>query len=965
MDNIIDWTNPIIVTTDKNILGNNKRFGGNGTSQGFNITDGTHSFNNITMQNFLDWDILIGEGSEIEITGTSNFTSITNISKLIIDGTANIGTLKGTDFATGSLTLKENSILNLANSTSLGVMQGIGLLSIGNGFDGKGLTVQKDSLGITSGSLFADTLTLESGSSASFTNITANSITINGELNTSESRLSAGALSTTSGEIKGVQLHIPDIDSMMTGSGGIPHEYFVYNQAGADWSLFNFTEASKLEINEHVREGNDLLLTTNGNNLTLTMQDSTDRLWKTSENFAVTASNPSANLSVLSPIYYATTGKMVAYDILGTVDKVYVDADFTIDLTDIDLDPNGWGMTIQNLTGDEGKSLTVLGKSADESLVSFNNTQESFAQNAVYLKNVTAKVQTFASEVFLDLNSLTLNNSALNVVSPYGSGITGDTGISVKQVNSASDTNDHSSSKIAGLLSVYGAGGVYLGSYENAIINALTGANQTLKAGTGLTLSGDGGYLTIIEQMGAEIKKINTTGANLIFSYEGSTDANAALNLASDSTMTGGQLHIFLSGEFIEEGVAQTIFTGSALTLNDTEVYVDASFADPTKKEINTDTLAKQDTVLAILHDNLTANNTDVVLGDALLSRYFVNPELVEGKIIADLKVDNFNNISQSLGIASSTLKSHYATTNAIENYLGVATSSVTGMPAGSTVNGVSMWVTPLYNHSTTDGFEGTTSKSDSTTNLAGIALGADKLFANDYRLGVALSTGYGQTEAKGITDSENDFNFYGLSLYGSKDVNDITITADAGFTFIQNDMTEDLSAFNTDNSKADADSYAVSIGVMAEKTFDIQTFKFTPYAGLRYTHLYTDSYALKNSYGVLSTTKSATQNVVQIPVGVMLEKEMNLNNNWSIKPTAKVGIIASFGDLEAKSESKITGFSGTQTYKMDNIDTVTFDGGLGIELKKDNLAIDFGYNLLASPHEHSHNVSANIKWTF
>ncbi len=992
--NIDSWTNPIDVTTSKNINGNNNTLDGGSTSQGFNITAGTHSFVNIKMLNFADEDMKISNNASVEISGTSEFQNITNLSNLTIGGTnVIIDTLKAVTNASGSLTLKENaeasintlsdqaislgnnSKLNIANSTSLSTMQGTGLLTIGTGSDGKGLIVQENASDIISGSLFADTLTLQTGSSANFTNIQTNLITIDGELKDDVSRLSATSLLTTTNATKGINLDLSvAIANMVTGLDGVPKEYYVYNQADVDWDMFNFTDASKVAINSHVVLGNDILLTTNGDNLTLTIQESTDRLWKVSENFA---KSPSVNndLSVLKPIYDEADGKMVSYDILDTVDKVYVDNDFTIDLSHLTLDPSDeMGLLIQNLTGDAGKTMTILGAGADQSLVSLRNIQDSFAKNTLNLENVTVSSQAFGLGTVLELDTLNLTNSIFNVL-PYRIRANSDaeTGTTIKRINS--DNN----SKITGTISINGAGGIYHGTYDDAVINAMDGANQTFKAGEGLTLKGDGGYLTLIEQMGAKIDGIDTTGANLIFSYEGSTNANAALNLIDASSLDGGSLIFYLNAALIEQGIAQTLLTGSTLTLDNTKIYVDASFVDPTKKEIDTYNLNRNDVVLAVLHDNVTANNTSVVLGDFLLSRYFVDPELVAGKITADLKMDNFNNIVQSLGIAASTLKAYQATLKAITMQLNSlnsekpiameldsTNSDMQGIPAGeSMIHNVSMWATPLYSYSVTDGFKGTTSKSDSRTNLGGLALGVDKLFANDYRLGVALSTGYGNTKAKNVTDSENDFNFYGLSFYGAKDFQDVKITTDIGFTYIQNEMTEDLSVFNTDDSKADVDSHIISIGAMAEKTFDKESIKLIPYVGLRYTYLYTGSYELKNSSGVLSSTKSDIQNVMQIPAGLKLEKQMNTYKNWSFKPTAKAGIIASFGDLEAKSDSKIKGFSGTQTYKMDNIDTIAFDGGIGIEMQKDNVTIDFDYTLLASPHEYSHSLSANIKWEF
>ncbi len=49
----------------------------------------------------------------------------------------------------------------------------------------------------------------------------------------------------------------------------------------------------------------------------------------------------------------------------------------------------------------------------------------------------------------------------------------------------------------------------------------------------------------------------------------------------------------------------------------------------------------------------------------------------------------------------------------------------------------------------------------------------------------------------------------------------------------------------------------------------------------------------------------------------------------------------------------------------MDNIDDFAFNGGLGVEAKKENFAIDLNYNVQASKHATTQSIKANFRYEF
>ncbi len=318
------------------------------------------------------------------------------------------------------------------------------------------------------------------------------------------------------------------------------------------------------------------------------------------------------------------------------------------------------------------------------------------------------------------------------------------------------------------------------------------------------------------------------------------------------------------------------------------------------------------------------------------------------------------------LGVNATTHDVAKTISNVIASKLGsVSQGASENMASGdeNRLQGLSPWVMPLYNYTSVSGFDTGKLENDYSTSLGGIAFGVDKA-VEDYRLGVAFNTGMGSTDTSGDFDGNNEFSFFGASIYGSKNVDDIKITADAGLTYTNNDLEQDLGVLSMTDTKTSVNSYALSIGALAEKTFDATDYTYTPYVGARLTSIFTDSYKMKNDEGVISSTRNDNQNILQIPVGVAFETQIENYNDWSLKPKAKAGIILSLGELEARSNTTFTGV-GNAKYNMDNVDMIAFDGGIGLEMQKDNVTINFGYNLLASPHEYSHNLSANVKWEF
>ncbi len=623
------------------------------------LTDGALSnAGEITVENLSATDQTIVNTGELNIVTDAVIGSLEGaegILRLSDDATATITTLENE-----TLDLGAGSTLNVASDLSLSTMIGAGSLYVGNGTDdGLGLTVKENSTGITSGTVYSDVLTLSTGASASFDALNVNSVNINGALNTTDARLSADSILNSAGT-EGVMLNISaDTIAGMSIVGDAATSYMVYTQAGADWSLFTYSDEMKDAIIDRVIAGEDVLLTQTGNSLTLTVVESTDRTWNTANNHAVTDAEGS-DLSILQPIM-DVDGKIVNYSVLDTVDKVVVSQDSTIDLTGV----AGGSLLVSNLTGAAGSTLSIIGDGADLDSVTLSNSTTSFAQNDINAQDVTLNVVSTEAGAGLQASHINLDGATIDATSP-------DASLTVKSLSNVNDADEAAEAMLKGMISVSGTGGVYTGSYEGATINAMSGASQSLKAGEGLTVTGTGGNLLITDAAGAKMDGIATTGAHLTIDLTGATAADQSLTLAGSSSVEGGSLTLVLSKDLFEAGeVQQTIGfanAGDSLTIGtDSELII--TLDNPSGLLDIPTGLGSANITLAGLSAGLVVEGEITLAGG--FEKLFTNVRYENGEIIADLNTSFYTE--------------NALTANGLAGYELVTDMMVSHNPQGST----------------------------------------------------------------------------------------------------------------------------------------------------------------------------------------------------------------------------------------------------------------------------------------
>ncbi|MFR4447753.1 MAG: autotransporter outer membrane beta-barrel domain-containing protein, partial [Megamonas funiformis] len=199
------------------------------------------------------------------------------------------------------------------------------------------------------------------------------------------------------------------------------------------------------------------------------------------------------------------------------------------------------------------------------------------------------------------------------------------------------------------------------------------------------------------------------------------------------------------------------------------------------------------------------------------------------------------------------------------------------------------------------------------------MVVGSDFYKNGKSTVGVALSYADGDISGNNIASrTQNDAEYYGVSLYGKIDNGDSAVLGDISFMHSSNDITQ----YNSGTEiTASPDADAFSIGVRAEKAIKSgANGKFVPYIGARYMHLGTADYT--NSLGINYTVDE--QNLFILPVGVKYSTEIR-NNDWTIRPVAEVGYVWTMGDRDVDQTVSLNG--AFDSFGFETVDNGSFIG--------------------------------------
>ena len=339
------------------------------------------------------------------------------------------------------------------------------------------------------------------------------------------------------------------------------------------------------------------------------------------------------------------------------------------------------------------------------------------------------------------------------------------------------------------------------------------------------------------------------------------------------------------------------------------------------------------------MNDVNATNGGVAFLSRAADSRYVNRADAVR-------QINGASQIAVAAGVQTASVQAMDAVNDALHEHLSL-TSNVSQKGAPSLhKEGADLWVSMLYRDGDSSGLKAGGFSSDYENDFGGIMVGTDytwKGAANGYfRIGGALNIGKGDSNSAGdFNYTDNDYDTYGLSIYGGWNNDNINIVADVGYMKGDHELKQHMSQALGGNLKADVDTEIWTAGIRGEYQFKTAALDITPHIGVRYMHLETDSFSTHNGLGTVFNTDSDSQNLWQFPIGVTLSRDYVSTSGWTVKPKFDLSVIPAAGDKDVSTTVGVPGMGVTDSATADMMDSVSWQGTLGLEVQKD--ATSFG----------------------
>ena len=214
---------------------------------------------------------------------------------------------------------------------------------------------------------------------------------------------------------------------------------------------------------------------------------------------------------------------------------------------------------------------------------------------------------------------------------------------------------------------------------------------------------------------------------------------------------------------------------------------------------------------------------------------------------------------------------------------------STTGVAAGVTANGVSMWLQGYGQggtQDTRDAIAGYTAKT------WGGAVGVDMTnMVNDGVIGFALNYGKSTIDSKNLNTTTTDVNNYGLTLYSTLGLGQqMFVDSQLGYAYnkVGSDRHNVGFAGVTASGRTNSDQYNAKVALGRDYAVDNGTI-LTPDVSAAYTYLNTKGYTETGSGANLSVG-SSSQSVLNLGIGVKAAWKLKNADGSMMKPTLNVG---------------------------------------------------------------------------
>lgn len=239
-------------------------------------------------------------------------------------------------------------------------------------------------------------------------------------------------------------------------------------------------------------------------------------------------------------------------------------------------------------------------------------------------------------------------------------------------------------------------------------------------------------------------------------------------------------------------------------------------------------------------------------------------------------------------------------------------------------------------------------------TNAYGLVIGGEAELSS-VTLGAAFTAGTGDTKNSAVS-GKDDFDFYGLSVYGTTTLGSVDVLADASVNVLKSDLTVGGVA----DVDTDVTTSVYSFGVQGQKTFALDVADITPFIGANVYHVRGGSYS--NGHGAHVASSNAT--AVEFPIGAKVSKDFETAAGMKVAPAFSLAVVPTVGNRDIDSKVKFAGAQSTYNYTF--TDDVKVRTKLGVDATSGNFnfGLHAGYEW-GNEERSSASVEARLKYMF
>ena len=504
-------------------------------------------------------------------------------------------------------------------------------------------------------------------------------------------------------------------------------------------------------------------------------------------------------------------------------------------------------------------------------------------------------------------------------------------------------------------------------SSSSGVYKVNNGGTVNFNKGTWSINKFDGDATGNLKVAGPAALNVNTTvnvgsftaGANSTTSFD--VSKNASINVSAENNVSAEKnISVDKSAKAIVYGATRNT-EYKLLTANGQKLKNDIDFQHATsgdnkylKFKMNNDgsiissldaAAAKAD-VQGTVIPNVAFN--DKLSGDTAAAKFFDKAVRLAGDAkTAANSLNSVANIGELGGTSHGTYTASNIMTDLVNEHLSLATHGKQDRD---------LWAHYIHNRENVDGMSLGGLDADYDANYNGVIVGGE--FYNKGKVSAGAAFSYMDGSIKGNTltaRTENDADYYGLSLYGKIDNGDSAVFGDISYLHGKNDITQTNMG---EKITADPKSDAFSIGVRAEKSFEAGAGQLVPYIGARYMKLGVGDY--KDSFGI--NYDADEQDLFMVPVGVSYSTEIK-HDDWTVSPYAKAGYVWTFGDRETDQTVSLAG--AADTFGFETANSGSFVGQLGVNAENDAMSYGLGYSYQKGDSVQANKWMANVLFKF